>query len=124
MVLTVDDDAVYRNVLARALRREGLIVHEASDGNKARALLERISPEILITDILMPDCDGLELITAAKRLRSTTRIVAMSGRWRLGRLDLLDLAKRIGADAIYPKSLDVECLVEIIRQLIKPPTEH
>ena len=116
-ILVVDDDIPFRVVLCRTLRREGLTALEASNGIEAVQELKRETPYALITDMLMPECDGVELIVAARRLCPTTPIIAMSAQSHIGHLDLLDLAMRIGADAVYSKSHDVKVLLEILQGL-------
>ena len=71
-------------------------------------------PDILITEILMPDIDGIELITAVKRSHPHVRIIAVTERGFLGGLDLLDLAAKVGADAVLGKPLKAESLLATI----------
>ena len=85
--LIVDDDPQVRRLLAEALRRAGIRILEARSGYKALKLAERSAPDFVVTDIEMPDMDGVEL---CQRLRELPRvanvpIVAVSGAARLPR---------------------------------------
>lgn len=110
-VVIVDDDADFRAALARGLRAMGHVVHEADGAARALRCLEAASPDVLITDVFMPDGDGIELITAAKALQRSVPIIAMSGRRRMGGLDILELATRLGAQATLCKPFSMDEIV-------------
>jgi DNA-binding response OmpR family regulator len=107
--------------VSRALRAEGHAVEIAADGAQALQRLKVQTPDILITDIIMPNGDGIELITAVKKAYPAVRILAMSGRGTLGKLDLLDLAAMLGADAILAKPLAPEELLAKVAELRSAP---
>jgi CheY-like chemotaxis protein len=107
-ILLVDDDPAFLDVLARALRAAGHAVDTAPNGEQALRFLAAEVSDILITDIIMPNGDGIELIRAVKRDYPTVRILAISGRGRMRSLDVLDLATQLGADAILTKPLSAE----------------
>lgn len=117
-ILVVDDDGPFREAVSRALRAEGHAVEVAADGAQALQRLKVQAPNILITDIIMPNADGIELITAVKKTYPAVQILAMSGRGNLGALDLLDLASMLGADAILAKPLSTEDLLEKVAELL------
>jgi CheY-like chemotaxis protein len=104
---------------ARAgLTAEGYGVNQTLNGGQA---LQRITvnlPDVLITEILMPDGDGIELITAVKRAHPDIPIIAMTEHRFLGRLDLFDLASKLGADAVLDKPLDAERLLATVARLV------
>jgi len=78
-VLLVDDDATFRAVLARALRRRGFIVLEAPDSEQAYAVAGAESPEYAVCDLKLPGDNGLELIRRLIQLDPETRIVMLTG---------------------------------------------
>lgn len=116
-ILLVDDDAVFRNVVCRSLRAAGYAVEQASDGKEALKFIEAEAPDILITDILMPNTDGIELTGAVKRAHPNVRILALSGGGRLGSVDLLELAALLGADATLSKPFSPDELLEVVAAL-------
>lgn len=116
-ILVVDDDAAFRAAVSRVLSGAGHRVAEAKDGLKAQELLKSQRPDILVTDIIMPDGDGIELINAVKWRYPTMRILAISGRGCLGTLDLLKMAAMVGADETLCKPLAPEDLLSRIANL-------
>jgi len=117
-ILVVDDDAAFRIAVSRVLCGAGYKVAEARDGVKAQEVLKSQRPDILVTDIIMPDGDGIELINAVKWRYPTMRILAISGRGYLGTLDLLKMAAMVGADATLCKPLGTEDLLSRIADLV------
>ena len=125
-VLVVDGDthalASARAVLAGA----GYNTREASGGWRALEGFSATPPDVLVTEILMPDGDGIELIAAVKRSHRQVRIIAVTGRRMLGKLDLLDLASKLGADATLEKPFRPEVLLATVTVLVglsgRPPS--
>ncbi|MEZ4256507.1 MAG: response regulator [Polyangiales bacterium] len=78
-VLVVDDDAVFRERLGRALRERGYDVRLAADGVDAVSLALAESPEFAIVDLSMPEMDGLELVRKLHGIDASTRILMLTG---------------------------------------------
>jgi len=117
-LLIVDDDDSFRRLVATLLSGEGYQLLEAETGQRAmRELLFR-PPQLLITDIVMPDQDGLETIRKAHRLFPELKIIAISG-VRLGE-QYLDIALSLGAQAALRKHEVTEQLPQIVRRLSTP----
>lgn len=118
-VLVIDDDPVLLRSLARLLKAHGLDVATAGNGREGLAIFRKISPAVVLTDILMPIMDGTRTITAIRRERPDVKIIAMSG----GSLtsDFLAMAKKLGADNALEKPFDVSVLVAMIRRHLRPP---
>lgn len=116
-IVVVDDDADFRAALARGLRAAGHAVREADGAAGALRSLEAATPDVLITDIFMAEGDGLELITAVKALARPVPIVVMSGRGRMGSVDLLDLATRLGAHASLGKPFSMDEMLTTLDSL-------
>ncbi len=118
LVLLVDDDldalASARAVLCAA----GYTVNESLNGRRALQRISASPPNLLITEIVMPDGDGIELITAVKRAHPDMRIIAVTDRRFLAGLDLLDLASKLGADATLDKPLMADRLVATVARLV------
>ena len=116
-ILLVDDDGAFRTAACRALRAAGHAVEQAASGKEALKFIAAEAPDILITDILMPDTDGIELTSAVKLAHPDVRILAISGRRQLGAVDLLTLASMLGADATLAKPFAPEQLLEKVTAL-------
>jgi two-component system, chemotaxis family, chemotaxis protein CheY len=114
-VLVVDDEADLANAVRRVLTRAGYEVSCAASGKQAIILLRQQSFAVVVTDMLMPDVDGAEVIAAVRRLQPSARIVAISGGGMyMGPDDILSLAKKLGADAPLPKPFTPAQLLEAI----------
>lgn len=110
-ILIVDDDELFRTMLEAMLRKEGHQVLTASNGTEALARLESTSPDLIMTDILMPDGDGIELITALNQQQRGIPIIAMSGGRRAISLEFnLESAALMGVNATLPKPFTRERL--------------
>ena len=112
-ILIVDDDAVTRTIVAKALTDAGHETVEAVDGEDGeRALRERSFP-IALVDIEMPKLDGLELLRRMRQVSPVTRTVIMSGYVDLHRATK---AKRLGAISFVPKPLTLPDIEEAVRR--------
>src|SRR5690348_15772000 len=79
-VLVIDDEAVVRQSLETLLETYGFQVALARDGAQGLAAFRRIAPDLVLTDIVMPNQDGIETILTMRRERPAAKIIAMSGR--------------------------------------------
>src|SRR5882672_10111024 len=78
-ILFVDDDDTLRVAFTELLRRQGFVVHAVGDGKKALEFLTANQPRLVITDIFMPDTDGIELILRLKKSWPPAGVLAISG---------------------------------------------
>lgn len=102
-ILIVDDDALMRDVLHRTLVRAGYEVEDASGGAAALDAYQRQPRDLVITDIVMANGEGLETILALRKIDAHVKIIAISG-GGVGRpADYLTLATRFGADSVMAK---------------------
>jgi CheY-like chemotaxis protein len=117
-ILLIEDDPLVLSALATVLEFRGFEVSATANGQEAVGMLGSFRPDVLITDMVMPEMDGVELI---KKVRSQGRdipILAISG---LGPEDgelYLRLAQKIGADAVLRKPVKGDVLVSAIRRLL------
>jgi CheY-like chemotaxis protein len=95
-VLVVDDDETFRKIVVRAVQRMGHEVAEAKNGVEAIECFERHALDLLITDVLMPEKDGIETIRAVRKKWPTVRIIAMSGGGRVEPARYLQMAEAVG----------------------------
>lgn len=117
-ILVVDDQKGIRDVLRKVLIEVGHDVVEAEDGAAALALF-RVQPfNLVITDIIMPEKEGIEIIATIKRERPDTKILAMSGGGRARMMDFLAVARKAGADATLEKPFRKNELLDRVAGLL------
>jgi CheY-like chemotaxis protein len=107
LICIIDDDESVRQTVGKILRGAGYAVTDAKDGEVGLRLVESMSPAMIITDIVMPNREGIETIREAKRRFPNIPIIAISGGGRLGPEGFLELAIKLGAD---------DCLAKPFRQ--------
>lgn len=114
-VLVIDDDQVALGFVGSILLQDGHEVCAVSSAATGMRVLDVFRPDVVITDIVMPDMDGIELIMAVRLARLDTRIIAMSGRsGSLATLDLLEMAEKLGADYVLSKPIDRARLLALV----------
>jgi CheY-like chemotaxis protein len=117
-ILLVDDDAALRALIEQMLTRAGHAVTTASDGAKALRLLETTSFDLVLTDLVMPDVEGLTVLRALRRTTSPPKVIAMSGGGRGSAPDYLEMATMLGAAATLAKPFTQKDLVETIARVL------
>ncbi len=113
-VLIVDDDAQVRSFLATLLEADGYSVLQASNGREAQARCNETAFDLVITDLVMPEQEGLETIHAIRKKWPQTRVVAISGAFGGA---YLELAKKLGADALFRKPFDPDTILSEVKRL-------
>lgn len=112
-ILVADDEPGIRDMLSTWLERDGHHVACACSGHEATALMKQEHFDVVIADVLMPDGDGLELITESKKAHPDARIVAISGGGRyLHGNDCLKVATGLGAHAAVLKPFSMSQLFD------------
>jgi CheY-like chemotaxis protein len=117
-ILVIDDDPVLRRVITLALEGAGHSVLRCENGRKAIDFLSHEHADLLITDIVMPEMDGVETVRAARRLLPDLPILAISGGGSFDPKDYLGLAQVFGANAVMPKPLRPADLIELVGKLL------
>jgi len=118
-ILLVDDEACIRRPLQLMLERAGHEVFVAANGREAVRLWRESSGDLVITDIQMPEKDGLETILELRQLSPRTPILAMSGGHRNGRADVLGDAAQLGAFRTIAKLFVPREMLEAVEQLLQ-----
>lgn len=120
-ILVADDEESIRVVLSQLLTKAGHAVTLVTNAREAAEHLRRKTFDLVITDVLMPDGDGVDLIADVKKLQPQTRILAMSGGGRyLEGSDYLKLATGLGAHAAIEKPFKWEQLQAVIAKALAP----
>lgn len=117
VVLIIDDDEAMRDVLRQTLERAGFDVELAADGAQGIASFRRRRADVVITDIIMPEREGIETMIEIKELDPDAKVIAISGGGRTGAIDFLTLASKLGAERSFAKPLDRRALVAAVREL-------
>ena len=112
-ILVIDDQEPVRALLRIALEGAGHEVLEASNGRLGLALYRERSADLIITDIVMPEMSGLELMVELTRNFSNVKVIAISG--GLESEGPLNVAKLLGARQTFQKPLDMEKLLSAVR---------
>jgi CheY-like chemotaxis protein len=116
-ILVVDDTEQIRMWCHLQLQKVGHKVVSASSGIEAERILHLRSFDLLVTDVIMPDRDGLELILGLRKCRSATRILAMSGGGKFTQdAECLKMATRLGAHAVVTKPFSLDRLIEKVAE--------
>jgi two-component system, chemotaxis family, chemotaxis protein CheY len=119
-VLVIEDDNLMRTVLRHVLEAADYVAVEASNGVEGMETFWREKPDIVITDIQMPDKGGLEIISEIRALNPGVRIIAMSGGAGTGNLHFLAIAKRFGADHALSKPFSPEDILGLLKKCSSP----
>lgn len=119
-ILLVEDEDSLRHMLGLILRKMGHEVMEAANGKEALELCLVEPPDVVVTDLVMPDKEGLETIREIRQLQPDIKIIAMSGGGRVNATDYLAIARKLGADQTLTKPFSNEALAAAIRSVISP----
>jgi CheY-like chemotaxis protein len=118
-ILVVEDDVQFRQMLLDMLQQDGHQLASAGDGAQAIKLLATLRPDLIITDILMPGMDGVELIMALSKQDDATPMIAMSGGRRSITAEFnLDSAALLGVKATLSKPFSRADLRAAIEQAL------
>ena len=118
-VLVIDDNDAIRIILVDALEDEGYDVDDAENGLAAINLVKEKEYELVLTDIIMPDEDGLGAIMKIKKIQPDVKIIAISGGGRINSETYLDMAKQLGADRSFKKPFDINEILDSVAELLK-----
>lgn len=123
-VLIVDDEPMLVSTWCEALSDEGFTVQGYSDGHKALSAFDRERHDVIVTDMLMPEVEGFEIIRRVRRIDPGVKVLAVSGGGRHWKAPtLLRWAGNVGADAVLEKPFSVDALLDAIRALMSPPAQ-
>ena len=115
-ILIIDDDDQIREMLKLFLEYAGYDVFDAANGKAGMELFYANPPEVVITDILMPEQEGLETIIALHKANPDLSIIAMSGGGHLPPDQYLTFARKLGARHTFFKPVDCSVLLDAVRE--------
>ena len=118
-VLVIDDDPDIVESLAMMLEDHGFRVLTANDGVRGLEVFREQKPAAVLTDILMPEQDGIGAIIEMRRERPEIKIIAISGAGRMGRTDPLAMARKLGADATLEKGRSANELLLLLKATLR-----
>ena len=112
-ILIIEDDMQMLEMLLHSLKRDGYEVVGALDGEEGMMLYRKMDFDLIITDLFLPDTQGLEIILKIRR-EGNLKIIAISGA-----LASLDLARRMGAHCSFTKPFSINELSSAVRELLE-----
>ena len=118
-IYVFDDEPSILLMIKKMLERAGHEVEVALNGKEGMKLFERAIPDILITDIIMPEQEGLETIVELRKTHPRLKIIAISGGGRVDREGYLPSARLLGADMVFHKPLVQKDFVEAVNELLE-----
>jgi len=118
-ILVIDDDPSLLATLQSVLEDFGYEVVTAPEGSAGLAAYRSTRPAVVLTDIIMPKTDGIELIRQIRREDSKVGIIAMSGGSRTSNSDFVAIAQTLGADAGIYKPFDGDAIHAILVELLR-----
>lgn len=117
-ILIVDDEAELCDVMHEVLTARGYAVERAADGVEASKAISHQTFDLVITDLIMPEKDGIQLMNEVRRKYPDVRVVAMSGGGHVAREQYLRIARGLGAHAVLEKPFSNQALVDLVEQVL------
>jgi YesN/AraC family two-component response regulator len=117
-ILLVDDEPLVVEALSSAMISKGHRVVTATNGSEGMERFAEATFDLVITDIIMPDKEGIEMIMEMRRQAPNTRIVAISGGGRTGNVEFLQMAKKLGAMTTLKKPIRLAELYTMLEQCL------
>jgi len=121
-ILVVDDDRDVRELVCRMLEQDGYQAVPANGGNEALEQLRLFSPDLVITDVVMPDMDGFEVLLKLRNLAPKALALVISGGGRIAPDIYLETARRLGARAVLRKPFTRAEILDAVHEVLGPGT--
>jgi len=120
-ILLVDDEEAIRKMVRTILGEDLYEIYEASNGLEAQVQLGKQAFDLVLTDVIMPDCDGIELVMAVRRKQPGLKVIVMSGGGRVRAGHYLELAGKLGAARVFEKPFDTAALRRTVQEMLSEP---
>jgi CheY-like chemotaxis protein len=118
-ILVIDDEELIRETIRMKLEQSGHVVIEAANGVEGLRALEDGLFDLVVTDIIMPDQEGIETIRKIRHRDPRVAIIAISGGGRGRNYQFLDIAKKLGANEALPKPFTGSQLLALVETTLK-----
>lgn len=118
-ILVIDDDAQINLLLGEYLSSNGFQVDSAENGLEAKKLYTKTAYDVIITDIIMPETDGFEVILDLRHMGYAKKIIAISGGGRTSADDYLVTAEHFDVAATFAKPIDLPALLEKVKEIVE-----
>ena len=118
-ILVIDDDKIMNSVIVQMLENAGYEVKSALDGKRGLKLLDAHLFDLIVTDIVMPEIEGLEMIQVIRAINKTIPIIAISGGGRISPEGYLEMAQAFGANYTFQKPFHKDPFLDAIRDCLK-----
>jgi len=118
-ILIIEDNQIVRNTVMRILQSAGYTVVTANDGVQGFDMFREERPDLVVSDIIMPQQEGIATIRQILTERPGTKIIAISGGGRIGNTDFLQIARKMGAVDALQKPFDPDDLLGRINNCLK-----
>jgi CheY-like chemotaxis protein len=123
-ILVIDDDPSVLSLFDQFLESTGYSVALAPDGREGFRSIRKKKPDLIITDIMMPDMDGLEVLMELKNKHPDIPVIAISGGMKIQPVSFLPQAKKFGTRRVFQKPVALADLLKAIQELlVKPSTD-
>lgn len=117
-ILLIEDDLLVRQALVNSLETAGHRVHAASDGREGLRIFADFTPDLIITDIFMPETEGIETIVDIRKRDRNIPIIAMSGYAEIGGIDFLRTATALGANTTLKKPFNSVTFLQTVEKCL------
>ncbi len=117
-ILVIDDDEMVNSAICQLLTHHGYDVVSATNGNEGLDTFNKMKVDLVITDIVMPEKEGIETILELKQIDNSIPIISISGGGRL-QGQYLDLSKVVGVQKAISKPFKQAVLLEAVQELLK-----
>ena len=118
-ILVIDDDVQFNRMLCLILTEAGYTVSSAEDGDAGMKIFRQEAPDLVITDIYMPEKEGLETIIELRAVNPDIKILVISGGLTQMRMaETFDLAETFGANAVLAKPFDMNTILSTVNKLL------
>ena len=117
-ILIIDDEATIRDLLIKMLEREGYETMNASDGKEGIRLYRENPADLVITDLIMPEKEGIETIMELRQDYQDVKVIAMSGGGKIDPGTYLQIAKTLGAIETLAKPFDLKKVLKTVQELL------
>ncbi len=117
-ILIIDDDPQVRSLLTERFQKAGFEAFHAENGRQGMKMLSTCLPDLIVTDLIMPEQEGIETIMQLRRDYPQIKIIAISGGIRGGTVNFLAAARELGASKVYKKPFQFQELLDGVNELL------